>query len=254
MGSVHVSYRNTIEDQLSATVGTLGFQRILAAGSTALASGNLLAAVEVQHYDGPFVRPDDARKENFRCRYSGGDKQNGYSATAMYYHQLWTNTTDIPVRAIPAGLVPDRFGTLDPTDGGHSQRASLSLEYHAQLGNGTLSTSGFFIDNQLHIFNDFTHYLINPVEGDQEDQFENRRVTGGAATYTLPVLIGSIPNEISVGVNTRYDLLGVGRVPSIDQVPQPTGIDPLVAFQMTITCTCLQAGSTRQPPVTRSAA
>jgi outer membrane receptor protein involved in Fe transport len=229
VGSVHVNYRNTIEDQLSATVGTLGFQRILAAGSTALASGNLLAAVEVQHYDGPFVRPDDARKENFVLRYSGGDEQNGYSATAMYYHQIWTNTTDIPVRAIPAGLVPDRFGTLDPTDGGHSQRASLSLEYHAQLGNGTLSTSGFFIDNQLHIFNDFTHYLFNPVEGDQEDQFENRRVTGGAATYTLPVLIGSIPNEISVGVNTRYDLLGVGRVPSIDQVPQPTGIDP-VAF------------------------
>jgi outer membrane receptor protein involved in Fe transport len=229
VGSVHVSYRNTIEDQLSATVGTLGFQRIFAAGSTALASGNLLAAVEVQHYDGPFVRPDDARKENFVLRYSGGDEQNGYSATAMYYYQIWTNTTDIPVRAITEGLVPDRFGTLDPTDGGHSQRASLSLEYHAQLGNGTLSTSGFFIHNQLHIFNDFTHYLFNSVEGDQEDQFEDRRVTGGAATYTLPVPIGSIPNEISVGVNTRYDLLGVGRAPSIDQVPQPTGIDP-VAF------------------------
>ena len=227
VGSVHVSYRNTIEDQLSATVGTLGFQRILAAGSTALASGNLLAAMEVQHYDGPFVRPDDARKENFVLRYSGGDEQNGYSATAMYYHQIWTNTTDIPVRAIPTGLVPDRFGTLDPTDGGHSQRASLSLEYHAQLGNGTLSTSGFFIHNQLHIFNDFTHYLFNSVEGDQEDQFENRHMTGGAATYTLPVPIGSIPNEISVGVNTRYDLLGVGRLPSIDQVPQPTGIDPV---------------------------
>jgi hypothetical protein len=227
VGSVHVSYRNTIEDQLAATVGTLGFQRILAAGSTPLVSGNLLAAVEVQHYDGPFERPDDARKENFVLRYNGGDEQNGYSATAMYYHQIWSNTTDIPVRAITEGLVLDRFGTLDPTDGGHSQRASLSLEYHAQLGNGTLSTSGFFIHNQLHIFNDFTHYLFNSVEGDQEDQFENRRVTGGAATYTMPVPIGSIPNEISVGVNTRYDLLGVGRAPSIDQVPQPTRIDPV---------------------------
>jgi outer membrane receptor protein involved in Fe transport len=226
VGSVRVSYRDTIPDQVSATVGTLGFQRVFTAGSTALGTGNLLAAVELQHYDGPFVTPDDARKENFVLRYSGGDAQNGYSATAMYYHQIWTNTTDIPVRAITEGLVPDRFGTLDPTDGGHAQRASLSVDYHAILGEGQFTASGFFIYNQLHLFNNFTHYLVNPLQGDQEDQFENRRVTGGAATYTLPLPLGSIPNEISAGLLTRYDLLGVGRYPSVDQVPMPTGNDP----------------------------
>ena len=227
VGSVHVSYRNTIEDQVSATAGMYNFQRILAAGSTALASGNLLTAVEVQHYDGPFVRPDDARKENFVLRYSGGDEQNGYSATAMYYHQIWNNTTDIPLRAITEGLVPNRFGTLDPSDGGHSQRASLSLEYHARLADGVLTASGFLEYSQLHIFNDFTHYLFNPVQGDQEDQFENRRVGGGAANYEMPLSIGTIQNEINVGVLTRYDSLGVGRAPSIDQAPQTTGIDPV---------------------------
>ena len=227
VGSVHVSYRDTIEDQVSATVGMYNFQRILAAGSTALASGNLLTAVEVQHYDGPFVRPDDARKENFVLRYSGGDEQNGYSATAMYYHQIWTNTTDIPVRAITEGLVPNRFGTLDPSDGGHSQRASLSLEDHAPLGGGVLTTSGFLEYSQLHIFNDFTHYLFNPIGGDQEDQFENRRVTGGTVTYFLPAPIGALPNEIAVGLQTRYDSLGVGRAPRIDQVPQSNGGDPV---------------------------
>jgi outer membrane receptor protein involved in Fe transport len=227
VGSVHVGYRDTIEDQVSATVGMYDFQRIMAAGSTALASGNVLTAVEVQHYDGPFVRPDDARKENFVLRYSGGDEQNGYFATAMYYHQIWTNTTDIPVRAITEGLVPNRFGTLDPSDGGHSQRASLSLEYHAQAGEGVFTASGFLEYSQLHIFNDFTHYLFNPVTGDQEDQFENRRVSGGAVTYVLPAPIGSIANEVAIGVQTRYDSLGVGRAPSIDQVPQATGTDPV---------------------------
>jgi outer membrane receptor protein involved in Fe transport len=230
VGSVHVSYRDTIPDQVSATVGTLGFQRVFTAGSEALGPGNLLAAVELQHYDGPFVTPDDARKENFVLRYSGGDAQNGYSATAMYYHQIWTNTTDIPVRAITEGLVPNRFGTLDPTDGGHAQRASLSVDYHAILGEGQFTASGFFIYNQLHLFNNFTHYLVNPLQGDQEDQFENRRVTGGAATYTLPVPLGSIPNEIAAGLLTRYDLLGVGRYPSVDQVPMPTGSDPATFY------------------------
>jgi outer membrane receptor protein involved in Fe transport len=226
VGSVRVSYRDTIDPQVSVTGGMYGFERVFAAGSTAVASGNLLAAAEFQHYDGPFVRPDDARKENLVLRYSSGDAQSGYSATAMYYHQIWNNTTDIPVRAITEGLVPSRFGTLDPTDGGHSQRASFNIEYHAHLGDGVLTTNGYFEYSQLHLFNDFTHYLFNPVGGDQEDQFENRRVTGGAARYSLPVPLGTIPNEITVGLTSRYDLLGVGRAPSIDQVTQPTGIDP----------------------------
>jgi hypothetical protein len=226
VGSVHVSYRDTIPDQVSASVGTLDFQRVSAAGSEALGDGHLLGFAEVQHYDGPFVTPDDARKENLVLRYSEGDERNGYSVTGMYYHQLWTNTTDIPIRAIAEGLVPNRFGTLNPTDGGHAQRASLSVNYHATVGNGQFSASGFFIYNQLHLFNDFTHFLVDPVHGDQEDQFENRRASGGSANYTLPVRWGSIDNEISVGGLTRYDLLGVGRVPSEDQMPLPSRFEP----------------------------
>jgi outer membrane receptor protein involved in Fe transport len=221
VGSVHISYRDTIPDELSATVGTLGFQRILTAGSDSFGPGRLLAALELQHYDGPFETPDDARKENLVLRYSEGDEHNGYSLTGMYYHQLWTNTTDIPLRAITEGLVPDRFGTLDPTDGGHAQRASISIEDHAALGAGQFSASGFFIYNQLHLYNNFTHYLFDPLHGDQEHQFENRRATGGAASYTLPVSLGSLQNEISLGALVRYDSLGVGRSPSEDQVNLP---------------------------------
>jgi outer membrane receptor protein involved in Fe transport len=227
VGSVRVNYRDTIPDQLAATLGTLGFQRLLTAGSEAFGPGNVLAGMEIQHYDGPFVTPDEARKENFVLRYSEGDESDGYSLTAMYYHQLWTNTTDIPLRAITEGIVPDRFGTLDPSDGGHAQRASFTLDEHASLGAGQLTASAFFIYNQLHLFNDFTHDLVDPVRGDQEDQFENRRVTGGSADYRLPVPLGPIPNEIAAGILTRYDSLGVGRYPSEDQVPMMSGNDPV---------------------------
>jgi outer membrane receptor protein involved in Fe transport len=226
VGSVHVGYRDSIPDQVAATVGTLGFQRILTAGSQTLGSGNLLAALELQHYDGPFVTPDEARKENAVLRYSDGDEHNGYSVTGMYYHQVWTNTTDIPLRSISEGIVPNRFGTLDPTDGGHAQRASVTVNYAATLGEGQFSASAYFIYNQLHLFNNFTHFLLDTIHGDQEDQFENRRVSGGAAAYTLAVPMGSIQNEISIGALTRYDLLGVGRFPSEDQVPIPVGPDP----------------------------
>jgi hypothetical protein len=228
VGSVSVSYRDTIADQISATVGTLDYQRYFAAGSQPLGGGHLLAAAEFQHYDGPSLTPDDARKENLVLLYRQGDERDGYSISGMFYHQIWTNTTDIPIRAITEGFVPDRFGTLDPTDGGHAQRASLSGDYHATVGAGQFSASSFFIYNQLHLFNDFTQYLFDPIHGDQEDQFENRRVLGAAANYALPLTLGSFQNEIALGVLTRYDLLGVGRLPSEAQAPllPPPSSDP----------------------------
>lgn len=226
VGSVRMSYRDTIPDQVSVSGGTFGFRRVLAAGSTAAAGGAVLAAVEGQLYDGPFVTPDDARKENAVFRYSQGDEHNGVSITAMYYHQLWTNTTDIPVRAISEAVVSSRFGTLDPTDGGHAQRASLSVNNYKSLGAGEFSASAFFIYNELHLFNDFTHFLVDPVHGDQEDQFENRRVAGGAVKYLLPLPLGFLSNQLEIGGLGRYDLLEVGRLPSEAQVPLDLGNDP----------------------------
>jgi len=226
VGSVHIDYRDNIADQLAVTGGTLDYQRMFAAGTAALGSGRLLAAAEVQHYDGPFLTPDDARKQNAVLRYSQGDEHNGYSVSAMFYHQLWTNTTDIPLRAIAEDLVPDRFGTLDPTDGGRAQRASLSAQFHQTVAFGQLSASAYYIYNQLHIYNDFTHFLVDPIHGDQEDQFENRRVVGGAANYTLPLRLAGIDSEIAAGVVTRYDLLGVGRLPSEARIALPPQNDP----------------------------
>jgi outer membrane receptor protein involved in Fe transport len=146
--------------------------------------------------------------------------------TAMGYHGLWTNTTDIPLRAIYEGLVPNRFGTLDPTDGGRAWRGSLSFDGHAALGNGQLASSAFFIDNQLHLFNNFTHFLIDPVHGDQEEQFENRRAFGGQTSYSLPVALGEIPNQILFGGQVRDDILRVGRLASEGQVPLPITDSP----------------------------
>ncbi len=226
VGSVRVGYRDSIPNQAAVTVGTLGFQRIFSAGSEALGDGHLLAAVEVQHYDGPFVTADDARKENAVLRYSEGDEHDGYSVTGMVYHQLWTNTTDIPLRAIEEDIVPDRFGTLDPTDGGRAWRGSLSFNYYATMGDGQFSASSFLIDNQLHLWNNFTHYLVDPAHGDQEDQMENRRALGGQANWVLPVPLGAIRNEFSVGVLTRDDILHVGRLPSEDRVPLPAADAP----------------------------
>jgi TonB-dependent Receptor Plug Domain len=151
VGSDRISYRNSIPDQVIATAGTYNYERLFGAGTDPLGQGQLLEAVELQHYGSPFVIPDDAVKQNAVIRYSGGNTNSGYSLTGMFYHQDWTNTTDIPLRAVSEGLVPDIFGSLNPSDGGHATRGSLSAQYHAILGGGEFTTNVYYIYNELHL-------------------------------------------------------------------------------------------------------
>ncbi len=103
VGSVHIAYLNTIPDGVTVSGGSWGFGRMFGAGSTPLAGGNLLGALELQHYDGPWVTPGDQRKINAVVRYSEGDQLDGYSLTTSFYHGLWNAQTDQPERAITQG-------------------------------------------------------------------------------------------------------------------------------------------------------
>jgi outer membrane receptor protein involved in Fe transport len=226
VGAVHIDYLDTIEDQVTLSAGTFGFERLFSAGSMSLATGHALAALELQHYDGPWANPDDQRKLNAVLRYSEGNAHDGYSVTAMLYHDLWNATTDQPERAIAQGLI-GRFGSLDPSDGGEAQRASLTGQYFHTLGDGQLTASAYLFGNHLSLWNDFTHFLIDPVNGDQEEQHEDRVTEGGAMAYDRGGELFGFGSDFAAGLQLRYDDVGVARVPTRDRLPLPASADPL---------------------------
>ena len=219
VGSVHINYLDTLPDQVSVSAGTLDYQRVFSAGSTSVGAGNLLGALELQHYDGPWTTPGDQRKENAVLRFSSGDADQGYTVTGMYYHDLWNAQTDQPERALTEGLI-SLWSELDPSDAGYAQRMSLSATYHDHnLDGGQLLASGYVINNRLTLWNDFTHYLVDPVNGDQEQQHENRIAVGGDSSYSWKTQIAGANTEWLTGVHARIDFNDVSRVPSQDRVP-----------------------------------
>jgi hypothetical protein len=230
VGAVHLNYLNALDDQLALTAGTLGFQRLLAQGARAAAQGTLLAALELQHYDGPWDHPDDQRKVNAVLRYTGGDAATGYSLTAMVYHGLWNSTTDQPQRAFTRGLI-SRYGTLNPSDGGEATRTSLSAGWHADAGEGKLGANVYLINNRLTLWNDFTHLLVDPVNGDQEAQHENRITLGGQLSYARSGHLFAFDNDLVVGVSSRFDFNDVSRVPTANRVALPSAADPANPFE-----------------------
>ena len=226
VGSVHLSYLDSIDSQAAASSGTFGFEHFFTAGSAAAGRGQVLGALELQHYDGPWINPDDQRKINAVLRYSEGNGHDGYSVTGMFYHDLWNSATDQPARAISGGLI-SRFGSLDPSDGGQAQRVSLSLQYHRTIADGQMSASIYVIGNHLTLWNDFTHFLVDPENGDQEAQHEDRKTVGAAISYARAASLAGFENELLAGVTTRNDSNDVSRLPTRDRALIPATDDPL---------------------------
>src|SRR5262245_43475579 len=105
-GAANISYVNQLDQPLvQASGGTEGWGRLFAAASPRLADGNLLAALEINHDDGPWVMPDDYRKLNGVLRFSRGDQRNGFSVTGMGYWADWNSTDQVAERAVSSGLI-----------------------------------------------------------------------------------------------------------------------------------------------------
>jgi outer membrane receptor protein involved in Fe transport len=226
VGSVHISYVNTMDTQVSVTDGTLGYQRMFAGGAINLGPGSVLGAAEAQHYDGPWANPDDLRKINAVLRYGQGDEVDGLSLTGMFYHGQWNATTDQPERALAEGLI-GRYGSLDPSDGGLAQRFSFTTQYDRTIGEGHLHANLYVFNNHLTLWNDFTHFLVDPVNGDQEAQHEARTAFGGEIRYEHAAPIFGVDNGVLLGASTRSDRNDVSRLPTAERLVIPASADPL---------------------------
>jgi len=103
-GAVHIGLVDTLpHDIASVSAGTLGDQRLLAAGSRPVAGGNLLAGFEFSHLDGPWTIPDNFRKGNAILRYSQGTADDGFSSISSTCSTATpTRSTITTPRACPA--------------------------------------------------------------------------------------------------------------------------------------------------------
>ena len=206
VASTHVKLANEIPDQIAVTDGTLGMYNVFAGGTQHFGEEDrLLGAVYYGHVDGPWDHPDNFRKYTSTLRYSHGTANEGWNVTAMYLKDDGNFTTDQPQRAIDSGLI-SRFGTLDPTDGNTSERVSLSAHYaHVVDENWKVAASGYFIHSRMTLWNDFTHFADDPVNGDQEQQDEVRDTAGGQGSATWEQQYGEVQNQTVFGVQGRHD-------------------------------------------------
>ncbi len=199
-GSVRIDYLDTVERNVALTsIGSFGYKRALSIASAPLGEGHLLVAGEAQVYDGPWAVPDRLGKLNGVVRYSQGTATDGFALTGMAYWAKWNATNQIAERAVSDGLI-GRFGTLNPSDGGDTGRFSLSGRWSQTDETGITRANAYVIRYGMNLFNDFTYFLTDPVNGDQFHQLDQRVLGGGEVSHVFQSDLFGLPMENEIGV------------------------------------------------------
>jgi outer membrane receptor protein involved in Fe transport len=209
-GAADINLRDSFESKtLQFTGGEYGYARGLAAGSYKVLGGDLLYSVLGTHYDGAYIKNDNFNNENGLLRYSRHSDLGEFHITVMGYNARFDSTDQIPQLAIDRGLV-DRLGCFDGgcSDGGKTHRYSFSAGFNRRAGPGEFFGSAYAFRYKLDLYSDFSYYLLDPVRGDQFEQFDARNVYGGKFGYKLPFTLFGLTTASEIGVQTRYDNIG----------------------------------------------
>ena len=227
-GAIHIDYVNALRQGFAqVTVGSFGYRRLLTAKSAEAGPGTVLAAFEAQTYNGPWVVPDEVRKFNGLLRYSQGNADNGFSVLGLAYSNKWNSTDQVAERTIDTRVI-GRFGTLDPTDGGNSSRYSLSGRWTRTEGNSRTQAEAYVIRQTMTLFNNFTYFLDDPVNGDQFSQFDRRTLIGGNASHTIRGKVAGFDTENTFGIQIRRDDISLGLLKTFQRMPLSTVRDDRV--------------------------
>ena len=205
-GAAYMStYRRLDEGFLKAGMGEDGYLSVLVADSVDAGDGALTFGVQAHRYDGPWADiKEDLDRNNLLLRYSGEGSNDGeWDVAFMGYDARWNAADQIPRRAVESGLISP-LGSIDTTLNGETSRYSLSGKWAAEVGAGRARLNAYTIDYQLNLYSNFTYFLDDPVDGDQFEQVDERRITGGDFAYAF----GETAMQHTFGAMLRYDDIG----------------------------------------------
>jgi outer membrane cobalamin receptor len=213
-GSGDFHYKTRLDkDFTQITLGQRGYQRFVGAVSHELSNGiNYVVGLERMNNNGPWSTPEGLRRTNGVFLLSDGSKANGWTASLMSYQARWTSTDQVPQSLINSGLNNGqpfgRFDSLDSSDGGKTDRSSLSLDWRQSHGNVSDKVMVYAINYDLNLFSNFTYFTNDPVNGDQFMQKEHRNVYGIKSSRQW-VIDGNVEWINTLGVQSRSDLINV---------------------------------------------
>lgn len=167
---------------------------------------NAYVASEFLYSDGPFESAQHFKRFNLFGKFNTQlGNSNKLTLIASTLNSDWDASGQIPERAVKSGLI-DRFGYIDNTEGGYTNRTNASARLTSYLSpNTTWENQAYYSNYNFNLHSNFTFYLNDPVNGDQIRQREGRNILGYHSKLSHETNLGTWNLQSLYGAGVRHD-------------------------------------------------
>ncbi|NWF73292.1 MAG: TonB-dependent receptor plug domain-containing protein [Nitrospirae bacterium] len=206
-GAVRFKTREVLQENVAQGAGgQFDTQRYLLMLSPTKDEVRTLFAADGYYTNGPFENDN----RYFRFNLLGKATMNPtvrseFSVTGSYNKANWNGSGEIPFRKVTDGTI-DRFGAIDPSEGGKTERATGRLQYHYDTpSNGRFFADAYLQYYKMDLWTNFTFFLDDPVNGDGIIQHDQRYMYGGNLGYQQTGELLGIRTAATAGFQVRND-------------------------------------------------
>jgi len=170
-------------------------------------------AAEYNFTNSYFDAPQHFKRFNGLLKYTGQlTDRTSLTLLGSHFTSKWDASGQIPDRAVSEGRI-SRFGSLDPSEGGSTNRTNVSVVLTTALPHdAVLRQQAYYARYNFSLFSNFTFFKNDPVNGDEIDQTDHRNLYGYTATYDRDDRLGRSGRSLHtvVGLGTRIDASDLG--------------------------------------------
>lgn len=205
-GYVAFKTKDRMDNEAALEIGQFNTQRLRASFSflnnrrqSLYVSSSFLTS------DGYFDSPQNFKRFNLMTKYTQWNSNSRFNISLSHFNSTWNASGQIPQRAVDRGII-GRFGALDDTEGGNTDRSNLNFLHLLMLDNGAeVSTNAWLSYYRFNLYSNFTFFLNDPENGDEINQRENRLLGGANTEYTQSFPVGRSQWKLKAGMGFRYD-------------------------------------------------
>ncbi|MEW6245521.1 MAG: TonB-dependent receptor plug domain-containing protein [Nitrospirota bacterium] len=226
-GAVNFRTRDVVrEGVVQLAGGQFDTQRHLLMFSPTKDRVRTLFAGEGYYTNGPFLNDNRYLRGNLLGKATlnplGRDE---LSLAATFHKAQWNGSGEIPLRAVQDGSL-DRFGSIDPSEGGKTIRSTARLNYHYDTtAGGRFFANAYAQYYKFDLFTNFTFFLNDPVNGDGFLQSDRRVLYGGDLGYRQAGTLLDVPAAATIGVQSRVDKIHARLGPQVRRAPLGVTVD-----------------------------
>lgn len=173
-------------------------------------------AADFNYTDGPTINKQNFKRLNLFGKYNLSiSHKTKLSASISGFSSKWNASGQVPERAVNDGTI-NRFGSIDPSEGGNTERYNINLVLNTRFRNGaSWDNQAFYSRYKFSLYSNFTFYLNDPVNGDEINQAESRNIIGYTSKLQQKYFFANSSLYSTYGAGFRHDATTDSRLSSV---------------------------------------